>query len=184
MLSNLIHIKKNKVSRAIVCILLFAFSYCGFAQETNYKTYSIFIYNFIKYIEWPKIEPAKKDFTIYMIGNSKVFGELTTLAKTKRIKDKTIIVKKSDEFQNFQDADLIYISDNKSLTVKDITSKLKDKEILIIGEREDLAKKGAAISFAVLETDELSFDINLKELRSRKLQISSSLIRLGNIVEE
>jgi hypothetical protein len=154
------------------------------AQETNYKTYSVFIYNFMKYIEWPSTASAKKEFTIYVVGNSKISSELEQLAKSKKIKDKTIVVKKTDEFQNFQDADLIYLSDNKSAAIKDLQAKLKDKEILIVGEREDLARKGAAISFAILESDELSFDINLKELKARKLQISGSLIKLGNVVAE
>lgn len=36
---------------------------------------------------------------------------------------------------------------------------MENKPILIVGEREGLAKKGAALSFVTLEDDVLKFDI-------------------------
>jgi len=58
----------------------------------------------------------------------------------------------------------------------------KDKPVLIVGEREGLAKKGAGLSFVTLEDDELKFDINKKEIEARQLRISSSLLSLGIVV--
>ena len=38
----------------MVCVLLLCFSSRTSAQEKNYKAYSVYVYNFIKYIEWPE----------------------------------------------------------------------------------------------------------------------------------
>jgi hypothetical protein len=62
--------------------------------------------------------------------------------------------------------------------------KIKDKSILIVGEKEGLARKGAALSFATLDNDELSFDINKRSIEEHKLKISSALIKLGELVVE
>jgi hypothetical protein len=155
------------------------------AQEINYKTYSVFVYNFMKYIEWPSTSNSSDQFIIYVLGNSKIKTELDQLAKSKKIKGKNIIIKSAQDVQEFSDANLIYLSENKSSTIKEVQNKLKNKNVLLVGEREDMARKGAAISFVVMEeTDELSFDINLKELSDKKLQISNSLLKLGNVVAE
>ena len=59
---------------------------------------------------------------------------------------------------------------------------MKDKPVLFVGEREGLAKKGAALSFCTLDDDALKFDINKKEIEGHQLKISSSLISLGIVV--
>jgi hypothetical protein len=50
---------------------------------------------------------------------------------------------------------------------------------MIIAEREGLHKKGAAMSFIVIN-NKLKFDINMKELEKRNLKISAQLTTLAN----
>lgn len=70
----------------------------------------------------------------------------------------------------------------KSSLAKKLNEIFEDKLILIIWEREGLAKKGASLSFVTLEDDELKFDINKKELEQHQLKISNSLTSLGIVV--
>jgi len=63
------------------------------AQETDYKAYTLFIYNFMKYIEWPEAQ-SKGDFVIAVLGDSPVNKELQTLAAGKKLKGRNIVLKK------------------------------------------------------------------------------------------
>jgi hypothetical protein len=152
------------------------------AQETDYKAYTLFIYNFMKYIEWPEAQ-SKGDFVIGVLGDSPINKELQALASSKKLKGRNIVLKKCNTPEEATSCHLLYITDSKSSTVKILKELTKDKPVLIVGEREGLAKKGAGLSFVTLEDDGLKFDINKKEIEQHQLKISSSLINLGIVIK-
>lgn len=178
--------KGNKNIR--VCVRLFLLAGIMFfargvkAQDVDYKAYSLFVYNFMKYTEWPEAE-SKGDFIIAVLGDSKILPELQTMASTKKLKGRTIVVKKAATPDECKEADLVYIASGKSSMAKTFKEQFKDKSMLIVGEREGLAKKGACISFVTLEDDQLKFDISKKELAARKLTISDQLVKLGIVID-
>ncbi len=135
----------------------------------------------MKYIEWPEAQ-NKGDFIIAVLGDSPISKELQVLASGKKIKGRAIVLKKCNTFEETSGCHLLYISASKSASVKTFKDQIKDKPILIVGEREGLAKKGAGLSFVTLEDDELKFDINKKEIEQHQLKISGSLINLGIVI--
>jgi hypothetical protein len=151
------------------------------AQETDYKAYTLFIYNFMKYIEWPEAQ-SKGDFIVAVLGDSPINKELQNLANSKKLKGRNIIIKKCNTFEETVGCHLLYVSSSKSTVVKTLKDQIKDKPVLIVGEREGLAKKGAGLSFVTLDDDELKFDINKKEIEQHQLKIAGSLINLGIVV--
>jgi hypothetical protein len=155
--------------------------YTSSSQEVNYKSYSLFVYNFIKYIDWPDLNP-NEDFKIGVLGESPVLKELHFLSQNKRIRGKRIVVKEFNTIEDIKDCHLIYICSSKSSTIKVLKEKYKGIPILLIGEREGLAKKGAALSFVTLENEALNFDVNKKALEYHNLKIANSLLALGTVV--
>ncbi len=151
------------------------------AQETDYKSYTLFIYNFMKYVEWPEAQ-NKGDFILAVIGDSPINKELQALASAKKIKGRTIIIRKCNTIEDTYGCHLIFVPNSKSSMVKALKDQTKDKPVLIVGEREGLAKKGASLSFATEEGDELKFDINKKEIEMHQLKISSQLVSLGTLI--
>jgi hypothetical protein len=174
-----------KSMKAVIAffLLLFILTPKVKAQETDYKAYSLYVYNFMKYVDWPE-NKNEGDFIIVIIGKSKIEKELKTLAGQKKIRGRNIIVKSINSVDEINDCHLLYITKEKSSVIKDLNIKIKDKSILIVGEKEGLARKGAALSFATLDNDELSFDINKRSIEEHKLKISSALIKLGELVVE
>ncbi len=151
------------------------------AQDVDYKAYTLFVYNFMKYVEWPEAQ-SKGDFVIGVYGDSPILKELQTLAGSKKLKGRTIVIKLLAKPEDCAGCQLFYIASSKSSAVKLLKEQMKDKPVLIVGEREGLAKKGAALSFVTDDDDALKFDINKKEIEQHQLKISSSLIALGTVV--
>ncbi len=168
-------------------LVILALMVCGLfggrarAQETNYKAYTLFIYNFMKYVEWPEAQ-SKGDFVIGVLGDSPINKELQALVASKKLKGRTIVLKKCNTPEEATSCHLLYVADSKSSAVKQLKELTKDKPVLIVGEREGLAKKGASMSFVTLEDDELKFDINKKEIEQHQLKIASSLVNLGILI--
>jgi hypothetical protein len=151
------------------------------AQETDYKAYTLFIYNFMKYVEWPEAQ-SKGDFVLAVMGDSPIQKELQALASAKKIKGRNIVIRKCNTVEDTYGCHLVFVPSSKSAMVKNLKDQTKDKPVLIVGEREGLAKKGASLSFVTEDDDELKFDINKKEIEGHQLKISSQLVSLGTLI--
>ncbi len=136
----------------------------------------------MKYTEWPEAQ-SKGDFVIGVLGSSPIQKELETLAATKKIKGRTIIIKKIATVEEGKDFQMVYVTSGKSSMLKALKESTKDKPVFIVGEREGTAKKGAGVSFVTLDDDQLKFDISNKDLASHKLKVSDQLIKLGILVD-
>ena len=135
----------------------------------------------MKYVDWPE-NKNQGDFIIMIFGKSNIEKELHNLANQKKIRGRNIIVKSIHSLDEITNCQLLYISEEKSSLIKDINTKLNGKGVLVVGEKDGLANKGASLSFATLDNDELSFDINKKVINQQNLKISAALLKLGEIV--
>jgi hypothetical protein len=151
------------------------------AQEANYKAYSLFVYNFIKYIEWPA--ESSTQFVIGVMGNSPIVSELKTLAATKKAHGKTIVIKIINSVAEAEKCHLLYVPDSKSKLLKEYVDVIKNKSILVVSEREGMAKKGAGINFVLDENENLKFEVNKTTLASHNLKIPTVLLNLGYVVD-
>ena len=164
----------------ILCLLLL----CGkpermHAQDIDTKAYTLFLYNFMKYVEWPSTEG---DFVIGVVGDSPVKTELQVLAKTKKAKGRQIVVISVASLSDAVLCNMVYIPTPKSAELRPMLEKVKGKSVLIVAEREGLAKKGAGISFFIDDDDALKFDINKSAIDSQSLKIAQMLLQLGILV--
>ena len=167
----------------VLMLILLGGSATSLAQEINYKAYTLFVYNFMKYIEWPQESSSKNDFVIGVVGESPIVKELQSLAQVKKVKGKTIIVKQISSVEEAVTCNLIYITSPKSSILKTLNEKIKSKPILLVAEREGLARKGAALSFITLEDEDiLKFEINKSAIEGHYLKIPTVLISLGLLV--
>ena len=166
----------------LLIILIFSLPcFKVFSQETDYKSYTLFIYNFMKYIEWPS-NNTQGDFIIGVVGESAIVTELEKLSQTKKIKNRNIVIKKFQNLNELANCHLVYIPPNKSSMLKEIITIVQGKPVLLIAEREGLAKKGAAFSFVIEEDDILKFEVNKTIIEKQQLKIPSVLLSLGSVV--
>lgn len=164
-----------------LCVFFFCLSKDAAAQETNYKAYSVYVYNFIKYIEWPE-ESKKGDFVIAVIGNSPVVAELKALAASKKANGQNIVIKQFASIADVDHCQILYICNGKSSVLKEALEKTKNMAALMITEREGLAKKGAGINFVTMEDETLKFEVNKKVIEAHNLKIPKVLFSLGLMV--
>ncbi|MFL5764274.1 MAG: YfiR family protein [Bacteroidia bacterium] len=164
------------------CLMFFGGSSRALAQEINYKAYSVYVYNFIKYIEWPPEEAKSGEFIIAVVGESPVIAELKALAASKKANGQTIVIKQYANVADVDKCQILYISSGKSSMLKGAIEKTKNMSSLLIAEREGLAKKGAGINFVTLEDETLKFEVNKKAIEAHNLKIPKVLVNLGLIV--
>ncbi len=148
-----------------------------FSQTTNYKVYALFVFSIVKYISWPVENP---ELHILVVGKSKVYDELLKAAAEKKVNGLSIKVSQSETVPDADHVDIIYLSDGKSGMLHDILKTINGKSVMVIAEREGLFKKGAGVSFVLMDNNTLRFDINHSDLEKRQIKVSKSLTTLAN----
>jgi len=164
----------------LVFLLLLCFSLSAFSQNEKFK--SVFVYNFTKYISWPKTE-SEKSFQMGLIGKSlSLLDELKQVAGKSKVGNRPIVVKEvaaSDELSNYQ---ILIITDSESSRLKEVLAKVKGKPVLVITNSPGLAQAGACINFVEID-GKLKFEVNKRAVESQGLEISASLVNFGILIE-
>ncbi len=149
--------------------------------DTNSKFKAVFIYNFTKYIEWPKAY-RDGDFVVGVIGESPLYQELVKMAKTKKVANQSLKIIKYNSLNDLHKCHILYLSRGKSSEIYKVIKKVKSNSTLIITEEGGLADKGSGINF-IVKNNRLKFELNKTNVEKHKLKISSSLEALAIIVK-
>jgi YfiR/HmsC-like len=153
------------------------------AQKLNYELVSMYVYNFTKYIEWPH-DRSSGDFIVGVYGNSPVTAMLTKYVSGKHVGQRTITVKKISSVDEMNACSIVFVPQEASAKLKDLSAQFKGKPILIVSEKYGQSKKGAGISIFLDEDDDekTKFEINKTAILGDGLIISTNLLRLASQV--
>ena len=142
-----------------------AFLLSAFVQRVGAQSNSesdlkaMFLYNFIKYVEWPA--SAGPTFRIGVVGNTPVLESVRKVAEQKRVNGKAIEV------------------------VPVVPGQWPDVQLLFIAGAApiDDAVKGAMINL-LNRDNKIRFELNLTEAKESNLRISSQLVNLAeNVIQ-
>jgi len=176
------------------------------AESTSSREYKIkaaFLYNFIKFVDWPKEKMADSNepIIIGIICSKKFVKALETLIHIK-IKNRNISIKYFEGYEKLkksQDDDdrqwnqkiealktchvlMFCICDSVRIeNSSQIIKALKGSPVLTVGETDGFLESGGIINF-LMEDKKVRFEINVTAAKKSKLKISSKLLRLAKRV--
>jgi hypothetical protein len=191
---------KNRIAVFLLLILPVAgICYALTDEQINeYRLKAAFMYNFIKFVDWPSKAVDSNEITIGIVGKEPLLSLFESL-KERKVKNKTVLIKQFPSFEeikktskkrnkpfdeqiaSIQKCNLLFLCSSETPYVRDILSRLKDKNILTVGESENFLNEGGIINF-VIEDKKVRFDINLDASDKAKLKISSQLLQLAKKV--
>ena len=145
--------------------------------DTNSKMKAIFIMNFTKLIEWPK-SYREGNFVVGVVGESPLYAELIKMAKTKKVANQSLQIKKFSTPKDIGKCHILYVSRDKSEEILSVIKKVKTNSTLIITEKKGLVERGAGINF-IIKNNRQKFELNKKNVEKYKLKVSSNLEALA-----
>ncbi len=163
-------------------------------QNQEYKIKAAFIFNFIKFVDWPKEKfSGEKNIVIGVIGKNP-FGNAFDPIKNRQINSRKVVIK---TFKSLKESDLndeqiedirkchaLLICSSEKQQVRKIIDIIKGYYVLSIGETKDFLESDGIINF-LIEDGKVCFEINNFNAKREKLDISSQLLRLAKrVVEE
>ena len=151
------------------------------ANEDQRLFKAAFIYNFAKFTRWPTALEDDKKTTINLctLGEDQLVEDLTRL-KGKVINNKTLSVQL---FKKPNECDMLYIAYSKRNNYKKTLKSISNKPILTISEIEYFALSGGIIELTH-DKGQTRITANLNAANKSKLELSSRLLILANIINE
>jgi hypothetical protein len=198
-----------KILAAVIIFVTVDFCNLCLAEPTNGRPAAIqaregdikaaFLYNFIKFTDWPEGKVAELNtITIGVIGEHK-FGDAFDPIKDKPIKDKQLIIKNLGRFRTSFSSDdtgklelanyiaqlikchVLFICDSERENFKAILDAVKGYGVLTVGETSDFLNYNGIITF-IPGTEKIVFEVNQKVCEQEGLKISSKVLRLARKV--
>ncbi|MBI9034896.1 MAG: YfiR family protein [Bacteroidales bacterium] len=167
---------RNKIVIAIVSVLL-CLSHTAYSQYDKYK--ALYIYNFVKLIDWP-VNTLEDEFVIGIMGDGDVVTELTQITNNKKVINQGIRIVSVKPTDDISDLQVLFISKSSAAYTVQIEQKLNGKPVLVITEHKRIK---AAINFVETEAS-LLFEIDPAVIEKQGLKVSNTLIELGIVAKK
>ncbi|MCH8120886.1 MAG: YfiR family protein [Planctomycetes bacterium] len=170
------------------------------AQSREYKIKAAFLYNFIKFVDWPeeKTSDSNEPIIISIIGKDP-FGRVFEPIKNKKVKNRIVVIKRFKSFEAIQKlgehgraefdrninylrkCHLLFVCSSEKDKVKEVLALVKDHSVLTVADTRGFLESGGIINF-LMEDKKVRFEINVAAAKKSKLKISSKLLRLAKRV--
>ena len=154
-------------------------------QVTEYQIKAAFLFNFAKFVEWPNEAEADSTvpITIGLIGQDPFGKNLDQLVAHKAIKGRKLVIKRFRRVSDLEYCHILFISQSEKSRMANILARIRDFNILTVGEASWFAEQGGIINL-VSRNNKVRFQINLEASYRAGLKISSRLLRLAEIVSD
>src|SRR5882672_12014211 len=170
-----------KTARIVLVGLVMMAGSAAFAQERPlHEVYSMMVFNFVKYVQWPTND-NNKEFVIGVVGNNEIYNTLNTWYAGKAKGNKTYVIKKFSNASEVTDCQVVFIDRSKSGEFEAINNKVKGKGTLVVTDRPGLGQKGSCINFKTVE-DKLRFELNQQAVESSNLKVSGALSSMAILI--
>ena len=169
------------------------------AASSEYRVKAAFLFNFIKFVDWPgEKENEKKPIIVGILGKNP-FGDAFAPIKNKKVKGRNLIIKEFESFKDFKryeendksefdkkmkavrECHVLFICLSEKKYLKEILDFVQDQSILTVGDMSNFVESGG-ITNLLLEEKKVRFEINVTAARKAGLQIRSQLLRMAKRV--
>ncbi|MFN8361626.1 MAG: YfiR family protein [Candidatus Kapaibacterium sp.] len=154
-----------------------------YAQSIEYSVKASFIEKFARFTDWSAL-PSDDYFVIDVLGESPFNGELETIAKKIKIKNRTVKINYIDNYQDIKNCQLLFISASEKNRISAIMKFIEHQNILAIADTPGFCKKGVHLNFYIDESETVKYEVNPAALKRSNLTVEMQLLSYGKIVQE
>jgi hypothetical protein len=159
-------------------------------SDQEYQLKAAYLYNFGRYIDWPKKGAAGDDrtFIIGVLGQDPFGPHLDAIAAGRMIQNKKVVVRRFASAKDYQPCHILFVSGQAAENAEEKTVearmkaavlKTKGAPVLLVSDVSGFAQKGMTIAFNVsAEENQLKLEINQSGAERAGLKIRAALLGL------
>jgi hypothetical protein len=168
---------------AVSCLLSWPDPAAAQAKPTEPQMKAAFLYNFVKFIEWPDDVLAAGPITVCVIGSPTVAESLRAATQERRGHDRDLAVAQVTSEIVPKNCQLVYVAGTDERGARKWLAALTGSTAFSVSDFTRFAKLGGVANFFV-EDGRLRFAVNVDAARRTGLRISSRLLALATIVKD
>jgi hypothetical protein len=164
----------------LAAAVMLASSFVQAQDRPSHEVYSMMMFNFVKYVQWPTNDNSK-EFVIGVVGNNEIYNTLSTWYSGKPKGNKTFVIKKFNNASEITDCQVVFLDNSKSSEFETVSNKVKGKGTLVVTDRNGLGSKGSCINFKKVD-DKLRFELNQHAFEASNLKVASALSQMAILI--
>lgn len=153
-------------------------------EALEYRLKTAFIYNFTRFVEWPPetVEELAGPFRIGILGISPLREEIGAL-RGKTVNGHPLSIRHYPIWNDeARECEILFIAASEANHLHAILAKLDNAPVLTVGDTASFAARGVMINF-FMDDNKVRFEINRRQARAARLEISSRLLKLAVLTE-
>jgi hypothetical protein len=148
------------------------------AQQDERAVRAAYVFSLTKYVVWPN---RRNQLVIGVVGDGDMGPILKQVLDGKKSDGKDIRIAIHPSEAELHDCDILYVADSSPAEIHSILHRIGGRSVLTVGETDRFVRAGGMVAM-VRSGDQMQIEVNLTELRTAQLQMSSRLLRLAVIV--
>ena len=151
---------------------------------SEYRVKAAFLYNFVKFVEWPATPAAQEGpIEICVLGKDPFGGALERVVEGKTVNDRALVIRHFGDIAAARSCQVLFVSTSEAGRVSEIIKAVRGWSVLTVSEINRFSERGGIINF-LMEGQRVRFRINTKMAASAGLTISSKLLELAVVRPE
>lgn len=148
--------------------------------EPEYELKAAFLYNFVKFVEWPSeaFAGARSPLTICIYGTDPFGDSLDGVVRGESLGERGLLVQRPESLEELRDCQVLFVSRSERPRMAEVLASVEHAPVLTVGDTDGFLRAGGMINF-VLEENKVRFLINQEAAERSHLRISSRLLRLA-----
>jgi len=137
-----------------------------------------FIYNFVKFVEWPDGKSIGKlsNIDICTLGISSIDNAANVFKAASTDKLKLTMVQEKELSNIVKHCHIVFIGESDNL--EQTLASLKSSPVLTVSDREGFAEKGGMIGF-VKSDNKIKIEVNTKAISAAGLRVDAQLLEIA-----
>jgi hypothetical protein len=170
----------------LLIIVIFHFPIYGLNKQdsipTEYEVRAAFLFNFIKFVEWPEevFKDSLSPIILGIIGHDPFGKSIDTMIKDRTIQSRKIIIKRFPGIEDYEQCHVLYVGFNEKRYQVAVLKPLEGTPVLTVGDLDDFIRLGGMINF-IITGNQVGFEINLDAVEKSRLEISAKLLKLARL---
>ena len=170
---------RPRVLASLVLLGLLA-SYCAATSEPKDELKSAIVLSFLRYSEWPQGASADAPLTVRVVGRPSLAQVLRQALDGKVVNNRTIRVLEIKSAAEPRGYEVLYVASDRAAEIKQALAEARSTHALTIGESDQFLDDGGAVNLLLVD-GHMSFEVSLPALAGSGVEISSKLLRYGQI---
>lgn len=139
-----------------------------------------FVFNFIRYTDWPAAEAAEGPLKICMLGRAALGGQLLLL-QGRQLHNREVAVRLNVRKDEWRQCQVLFLAEEEGEQVDQVLSTVAGAPVLTIGDLPGFAQAGGMIGLRTVDS-RVRFDVNLAVSQRSGLRMHSQMLKLAGEV--